>query len=184
MFITVHTAGSVQFIVIWIIWCDCKGHFCVCIVIRKLYYDGHIFGVKWAAVIYRRLHVEVSRLRLRSYLVVRLEEPHGDVVPEAVSRAVGKDAQLGDDHRVKDLEVQTDGRDIGRQQRRRVRNAQYGHLLPSSCSRGQRSDNRISHASAWILELGQNNTIHNNNNNNSFIWFFVVYISFYNIILK
>ncbi len=103
-------------------------------------------------MIYRRLHVEVSvpdsRLRLCSYLVVHLEEPDGDVVPEAVSRAVGKDAQLGDDHRVKDLEVQTDGRDIGRQQRRRVRNAQYGHLLPSSCSRGQRSDNSISHASA------------------------------------
>lgn len=69
--------------------------------------------------------------RLHLYLLVHLEEADGDVALEVVSWSVGKDAQLGDDHRVKDLKVQTDGRDVGRHQRRRVRNAQYGHFLSS-----------------------------------------------------
>lgn len=67
-----------------------------------------------------------------SYLLVHLEQTHGDVAPEVVSWTVGKDAQLGDDHRVKDFKVQADRGDVGRHQLGAVRNTQYGHFLPGN----------------------------------------------------
>lgn len=91
---------------------------------------------KTEITLHKTLHkcscIDLTLFQIIYYLLVHLEQTHGDVAPEVVSWAVGKDAQLGDDHGVKDLKVQADRGDVGRHQLGAVRNAQYGHFLPGN----------------------------------------------------